>query len=591
MDKQEKRNSLEVSVLAKTAARVKQLQKDVTETNNEISNVRNEISAIASNVNKKIGLITNVIAKNAARVKLVQAEIDEIKESLTKEDEPVVEEKNPLVEPIQSIADSLVRLNTRIAKVMETSTGKAVAAVVTTPSVSITGTKPEGKKEEGFFGLLKQLFSNPAVLAALAGIVYMVLPKEVTDKIKEFLTGFATGVEDAVGKDEASGFKGLGTALKVAGVAIATIFGAKMINGIIEAVGTMIKIFRMIGAGTKFLGKFGKAGAALGVAGALAGARAMVGGEEEEGKKEEPSAEGAPKKEEAPAKDGGKSTAKPEQKPSTTALPKPADTSPPTASGEKTQTTGIENAPELASVVNTQPGVDLSGIDPAVKQRLAAMAAEYEQKTGKKIQVNSGYRDPKKQAELYARIGPPKAAPPGKSFHEKGLAFDINSADANKAIELGLFEKYGFKRPVSGEPWHIEASETRGGPAFADNPASPGTAVAVVDKSGKPGIPATGKSVELASTSNASGSSPASAPGAMPEAGGYKNNSGSAVATASQGIKEAAEPSPTVQTASVNNSNLKDAKGSKSKVNDPIPSPIANRGMLDTSTKHSTAYA
>lgn len=117
--------------------------------------------------------------------------------------------------------------------------------------------------------------------------------------------------------------------------------------------------------------------------------------------------------------------------------------------------------------------VDLDGLDPAMKERLAGLAYEYHERTGDKIQVNSAYRSREKQAELYARLGPGRAAPPGRSRHESGLAVDINSTDAERAIQLGLMDKYGFTRPVPGETWHVEPKESAGRGA-PDNPYEPG---------------------------------------------------------------------------------------------------------------------
>ena len=86
---------------------------------------------------------------------------------------------------------------------------------------------------------------------------------------------------------------------------------------------------------------------------------------------------------------------------------------------------------DLAKYVRVKDSsVDLNGLNPQLKERFAALAKEYNEKTGKKIQVNSGYRSPEEQAALYAKLGPPKAAPPGRSRHESGLAIDINSPDA-----------------------------------------------------------------------------------------------------------------------------------------------------------------
>lgn len=100
-------------------------------------------------------------------------------------------------------------------------------------------------------------------------------------------------------------------------------------------------------------------------------------------------------------------------------------------------------------------GVEIEGSNPIMLKHFLGMAEEYGEKTGKTIQVNSGYRSYEKQAALHRQF-PQKAAAPGRSLHESGLAIDINSSDANELEKLGLMKKYGFTRPVGGEPWHIE---------------------------------------------------------------------------------------------------------------------------------------
>lgn len=163
--------------------------------------------------------------------------------------------------------------------------------------------------------------------------------------------------------------------------------------------------------------------------------------------------------------------------------------------------------------------VQLDGLNEQLKTRFANLAKEYYEKTGKKIQVNSGYRSTQEQAALYAKLGPPKAAPPGRSRHESGLAIDINSPDANKAIELGLMAKYGFTRPVRGETWHVEPVESAKRGGTPDNPYKPGTP-AVVANNGKEVNPQTGAAM-TASTSKGvkdSGSAATPAPSTPPPA-------------------------------------------------------------------------
>lgn len=99
--------------------------------------------------------------------------------------------------------------------------------------------------------------------------------------------------------------------------------------------------------------------------------------------------------------------------------------------------------------------VDIENLHPGVLKNLLGMAEEYGQLTGKTIQLNSAKRSFEMQAELHRRY-PGKAAPPGRSLHEYGLAIDANSVDLNQLEKLGLMRKYGFTRPVGQEPWHME---------------------------------------------------------------------------------------------------------------------------------------
>lgn len=98
----------------------------------------------------------------------------------------------------------------------------------------------------------------------------------------------------------------------------------------------------------------------------------------------------------------------------------------------------------------------LKNIHPDLLKNFLGMAAEYYKITGKKVFVESGFRTFEQQAKL-ARENK-FAAKPGNSLHEKGLALDIPSAVLNEAEKLGLMRKYGFTRPIGGEPWHIEAA-------------------------------------------------------------------------------------------------------------------------------------
>ena len=100
---------------------------------------------------------------------------------------------------------------------------------------------------------------------------------------------------------------------------------------------------------------------------------------------------------------------------------------------------------------------NIEGLNPEMRKLFFAMAAEYGSLTNKKIPIDEAFRTYQDQMSLYQRY-PGKAARPGFSTHEKGLAIDIPSQVANELESLGLLKKYGFTRPIGGEKWHLEPS-------------------------------------------------------------------------------------------------------------------------------------
>jgi hypothetical protein len=120
--------------------------------------------------------------------------------------------------------------------------------------------------------------------------------------------------------------------------------------------------------------------------------------------------------------------------------------------------------------IAVKDGVDLRNVNPSLLKNFMAMAQEYGELTGKKLVVEDAKRTTAEQAALYAK-DPLKAAKPGRSLHEFGLALDVSSGGLEEAEKLGLMRKYGFTRPVGKEPWHIEPGALQGfqAKAIADN--------------------------------------------------------------------------------------------------------------------------
>lgn len=124
--------------------------------------------------------------------------------------------------------------------------------------------------------------------------------------------------------------------------------------------------------------------------------------------------------------------------------------------GKVPEATGPLATPEAGDqYIKLGENVNLGGVNAELLKNFRRMAAEYGAQTGKSINVTSGSRTTAQQAALH-RSDPSKAAKPGLSLHEFGLAIDVNSADLDALDKLGLMRKYGFTRPVGGEPWHME---------------------------------------------------------------------------------------------------------------------------------------
>lgn len=169
--------------------------------------------------------------------------------------------------------------------------------------------------------------------------------------------------------------------------------------------------------------------------------------------------------------------ATPPPSPPAPATPPAAPSSPPASSSPTSNTGGdgaggtVVSTPPLANnkplleqgkgATTVMGDVVLEGMHPGLMSNFYAMAAEYKAATGKKIQINSGFRTKEKQAELKRKYGK-RAAEPGYSMHEFGLAIDINSSSGNALHKAGLLAKYGFVRPINGEPWHVEPRSIQG---------------------------------------------------------------------------------------------------------------------------------
>ncbi len=108
-----------------------------------------------------------------------------------------------------------------------------------------------------------------------------------------------------------------------------------------------------------------------------------------------------------------------------------------------------------------------SGFDTGFEQSLNRLLKDFKGQ----VKVNSGYRSPQRQAQLYAQAlrkygsaarARKWVAPPGKSNHGRGIAADLGFANARVRQQVHAnAAKYGLHFPMAHENWHIEPIRAR----------------------------------------------------------------------------------------------------------------------------------
>lgn len=277
-----------------------------------------------------------------------------------------------------------------------------------------------------------------------------------------------------------------------------------------------------------------------------------------------------------------------------TASSVPAESKPPGEGGKPRSAAPAGSAPpgnpgDLSSATQVQSGVDVKGIQPTLAGRVAAAAADFKAKTGKKLMITSGFRSNEKQKELWdaklaanggnveatRKMVAEPAAPLGNgrgSQHMIGLAIDINSKGESglnvlagpRTKSTGWLESFGLTRPVNNEDWHVQLLGT---PATPDNPDKPGAPVTVVSKDGATD-PSTGEKKPLPKAAAIADAKPTTTPPAAPTA------MPSPPPAPSGGMKLAA--------ASTQNNDMKEQMAENSKVTN-----VVNNNVSSTSSSES----
>ena len=97
-------------------------------------------------------------------------------------------------------------------------------------------------------------------------------------------------------------------------------------------------------------------------------------------------------------------------------------------------------------------------VAPSIALRLAKAAKDFKQATGRDVQINQDFRSHEEQARLYKELSAKGArvAPPGQSFHEKGMAIDVTNWREFEPFA----RRYGLVNDLADDRGHFSYLET-----------------------------------------------------------------------------------------------------------------------------------
>lgn len=143
-------------------------------------------------------------------------------------------------------------------------------------------------------------------------------------------------------------------------------------------------------------------------------------------------------------------------KPSTPAgVTPPAPGSTPTPAPGKVGSAAFQ-AGYLSKNGNSGDAAHVDRLSPDMQNRIAALGAIHQQRTGQPLPINSSHRSYDEQAALYNSNNPYPVARPGSSRHETGSAVDIPKDLADKYDRDGTLASVGLGRPVANDPVHLQ---------------------------------------------------------------------------------------------------------------------------------------
>lgn len=577
-----------------TRTRLDQLEKNAEKVNTQID----DLNKIVASINKKIGLLVNVSAKGAGRTKTLQQ--DATKPSAGNNNTIAA-----LTSSMNIIASSLGIMNSQLSKLTGTKIPVGAQQVEAPgPSAAAPLSEKGAPKEEGMIGMLKSLFTNPAVVASLAGIVYTILPKAMQEQVKSFLGGFASGLEDAMGENEQQGLGSFNTALKGAGIALTTYFGAKMIGGIASAITTTLNVVKMLGGG-----KLGRGALVLGAGAAVgAGAMALSGGKKGESEGEEGSFGGGVN---GGGGTGGGGAALPSMGAEPEAKATPSGTAPEDKDGKvalirtAANDVGLTNPyAQTALLANIEKESGFKARSENLNYSSTARIKQVFPSAVKKAGLEEGdlqqyVNNPEGLAELVygykSPLGPGMGnTEPGDGYKYRGRGYIQLTGKKNYAYYGKMLGIDLIKNPdLANNPLiaaKIAAAFVKTGLKGKQDFSSQGEAnIAVTQVIGGSALNLNaGIGAELLAKVNAAasqfggegaGTMVASAPA-----------TGATINQTSQDVRNAARPGSQTTLANVDSSTKGGGKQEPG-IQAPIPSPIASRGTLGIGTKHSTAYA
>ena len=178
--------------------RLLKIQSQITSTiseNVKLLQLVNSNTSRIEDIEDDLTAAENRIAKTESRIQDIEDDLTAAENRIASTEKIGSEDISPLIGNIELLTNNIGQLRNILEKSVEQKQSEAYfaeeKAMETRQAIPVKQQTAVREEGSSFSTLLKAFFTNPAVIAAVSGIVYTFLPKDVKEKITAFFTALS----------------------------------------------------------------------------------------------------------------------------------------------------------------------------------------------------------------------------------------------------------------------------------------------------------------------------------------------------------------------------------------------------------------